>query len=185
MASDEEPLARVCHGGREFMLTDIPELSHWSAVAAVPAAFKKSLEDRLRARARTGGGDLQRLRQLVVYDRFLARIFDGPLLDLVLKGGLALELRCERARATKDVDLWMRGSPDESLDRLQTAGRLDLGDFLRFEVAIDPKHPTIEADGLAYDGRRFRVQEMLAGRPYGTMRCRTREARDDDGPPRS
>jgi hypothetical protein len=36
---------------------------------ATPAALKASLEDRLRARSRATGADLQRLRQLVVYDR--------------------------------------------------------------------------------------------------------------------
>jgi hypothetical protein len=86
---------------------------------------------------------------------------------VVLKGGLALELRSDRARATKDVDLRMMGSPDAALDRLQELGRRDLGDFLRFEVAVDPRHPTIEADGLFYEGRRYRVQALLAGRIYG------------------
>jgi hypothetical protein len=134
---------------------------------ATPAALKKSLEDRLRARARESGVDLQRIRQLVVYDRFLARIFDASAGDAVLKGGLALELRTERARATKDVDLRMLGAPDDALARLQALGRLDLGDFLRFDVAVDARHPTIEADGLVYEGRRFRVQALLAGQVYG------------------
>ena len=49
----------------------------------------------------------------------------------ILKGGLALELRLDRARTTKDVDLRMVGSPEGILERLQEAGRLDLGDFCR------------------------------------------------------
>ncbi len=130
-----------------------------------PNAFKASLEDRLRSRA--AGSDLQRVRQLVVYDRFLARLFHDRADDIVLKGGLAMELRCERARATKDVDLRMMGHPDTTLERLQGAGRLDLGDFLTFRVEADARHPTIEADGLAYEGRRYRVQGMLAGKPFG------------------
>lgn len=132
-----------------------------------PAAFKASLEDRLRTRSQATGIDLQRLRQLVVYDRFLARLFDGDHADVVLKGGRALELRCERARATKDVDLRMMGEPDAALERLQEVGRRDLGDFLHYAVVPDPKHPTIEADGLVYEGRRYRVQAMLAGKAYG------------------
>lgn len=132
-----------------------------------PAALKASLEARLRARARADGTDLQRLRQLVVYDRFLARVFDAHSGDVVLKGGLALELRSDRARATKDVDLRMMGAPDAALARLQALGRHDVGDFLRFEVAVDPRHPTIQADGLAYEGRRYRVQAFLAGMIYG------------------
>lgn len=130
-----------------------------------PSAFKTSLEHRLRTRAQ--GTALARTRQLLVYDRFLARLFADDADDVVLKGGLALELRCARARSTRDVDLRMTGRPDENLERLQTAGRLDLGDFLTFEVVADPKHPTIDADGLIYEGRRYRVQAMLAGTPYG------------------
>ncbi len=136
-------------------------------VFASPAALKASLESRLRLRAQATGRDLQRLRQLVVYDRFLARVFAEGAADVVLKGGLALELRSERARATKDVDLRLVGAPDAALARLQACGRLDLGDFLHFEVRVDDRHPTIEADGLRYEGRRFRAQAMLAGQIYG------------------
>ena len=63
---------------------------------ATAAAFKASLEDRLRARAQATATDLQRLRQLVVYDRFLARIFQADPAGIVLKGGLALEFRSSR-----------------------------------------------------------------------------------------
>ncbi|MBM4061807.1 MAG: nucleotidyl transferase AbiEii/AbiGii toxin family protein [Planctomycetes bacterium] len=132
-----------------------------------PAAFKASLEERLRSRARAGEGDLQRLRQLVVYDRFLARLFAEERPDVVLKGGLVLELRSRRARATKDVDLRMAGNPAATLDWLQAVGRKDRGDFLHFEITVDPVHPTIDAAGLAYQGRRYRAQALLAGKPYG------------------
>jgi len=134
---------------------------------ATPTALKASLEDRLRSRARATGADLHRLRQLVVYDRFLARIFAAGEADVVLKGGLALELRSARARATRDVDLRMLGAPGAALGRLQALGALDLGDFLRFEVTVDPRHPTIEADGLVYEGRRFRAHAQLGGQIYG------------------
>lgn len=117
-----------------------------------PAAFKTSLEARLRSRARSTGTDLQRLRQLVVYDRFLARLFEADTTDIVLKGGLALELRSDRARATKDVDLHMTGTPSSTLKRLQDIGHRALGDFLHFEVAPDPKHPTIKAEASSMRG---------------------------------
>ncbi len=38
-----------------------------------PAAFKRALEDRLKA-ASTSGVDFARRRQLLVFDRFLARM---------------------------------------------------------------------------------------------------------------
>ncbi len=59
------------------------------------------------------------------------------------------------------------GSPEEVLDRLQRAGRLDMGDFLAFEVHPDAAHPDLRNDGMQYDGLRFRAEGMLAGKPYG------------------
>ena len=132
---------------------------------ATPQAFKAALEDRLRNQLRTGH-DLGRLRQLVVYDRFLCRVLTEVNLSVVLKGGVVLELRLPFARATKDIDLRASGRPDDLLQALQSAGRRPI-DPLRFEVSVDPKHPTIEADGMVYDGLRFRVQCTLAGRIYG------------------
>lgn len=131
-----------------------------------PGSFKAALEDRLRNQATRERADLQRLRQLMVFDRFLARLFLDGQRDVVLKGGLVLEMRTHRARATKDVDLRLMGRPDEALARLQGAGRADLGDFLTFEVGVDLRHPTIEADGLHYEGRRYRVEARLAGKVY-------------------
>lgn len=100
---------------------------------ATPAAFKQALETRLKNASSTGL-DFGRRRQVLVFERFLARI--APLFGdgATLKGGLALELRLERARTTKDVDLRVAGSPARILDRLQEAGRLDVGDFMAFEV---------------------------------------------------
>jgi len=136
---------------------------------ATPAAFKQSLEHRLRTAARDDGTELARLRQLLVYDRFLARLSTAFGDEVVLKGGIVVELRLERARMTKDIDLRLLGRPDESLIRLQKAGALDLGDFLRFEVRPDVRHPEIEAEGMLYEGKRFRVRPLLAGKIYGTQ----------------
>lgn len=134
---------------------------------ATPLAFKAALEARLRERAALQRRSLNRVRQLLVMERFLARVFPA-IGSAVLKGGLVMELRLDRARATKDVDLRVSVRADELLDRLQAAGRLDLGDFLVFEVRTDTTHPIIEADGLRYDGQRFRAAARLAGQPYGS-----------------
>lgn len=134
---------------------------------ASPLAFKEALEARLRERAKRDGRSINRVRQLVVMERFLARVFAG-FDSAVLKGGTVMELRLERARATKDVDLRLNGRANEILDRLQAAGRSDLLDFLSFEVRADAAHPVIEADGLLYEGLRFRAEARLAGRVYGS-----------------
>ena len=131
-----------------------------------PVAFKQALEQRLRA-ASVSGVDFARRRQLLVFDRFLARVAHAFGDAAILKGGLVLELRLERARTTKDVDLRLVGSPDGVLDRLQEAGRLDLGDFMTFEVLADADHPEIQNEGMQYDGLRHRVEARIAGKIYG------------------
>lgn len=131
-------------------------------------AFKNALEQRLRSGAQGNSRELQRLRQLVVFDRFLARLAVSYQDALVVKGGLVLELRLARARTTKDIDLRLMGRPDETLLRLQEAGQLDQGDFLTFAVQSDPQHPEIEAEGMRYEGLRFRVEAELAGKVYGS-----------------
>jgi len=77
---------------------------------ASPEAFKQALEQRLRTSAKTGA-EFARRRQLLVFDRFLARVVAVLGEAVTLKGGLLLELRLERARTTQDVDLRMVGSP--------------------------------------------------------------------------
>jgi hypothetical protein len=132
---------------------------------ASPLAFKTALETRLRQRH--GGPAVARGRQLLIFDRFLARVTTILGETAVLKGGLVLELRLERARTTKDIDLRLMGSPDTALARLQTAARLDLGDFLEFEIGPDADHPALLNDGIRYEGMRFRAICSLAGKAYG------------------
>lgn len=131
-----------------------------------PPAFKQALEQRLKTASKEGV-DFARRRQLLVFDRFLARIVAVFGNSVLLKGGLVLELRLERARTTKDIDLRVTGSPDKLLEKLQQAGRQDLGDFMTFEVNPDVDHPTIENDGMQYQGQRFRAECRLAGKLYG------------------
>ena len=115
-------------------------------------AFKQALEQRLRS-VTTSGGRFARKRQRLVFDRFLTRVIAVFGAAVTLKGGLVLELRLERARTTKDVDLRVVGSSEVILAKLQEAARLDFGDFMTFEVAPDAEHPEIQNDGLRYDGR--------------------------------
>src|ERR1700685_947375 len=118
---------------------------------ASPAAFKQALEQRLKT-ASNNGVDFARRRQLLVFDRFLARVVAVMGDAVLLKGGLVLELRLERARTTKDVDLRLTGSPETVLADLQEAGRQVLGDFMAFEVSRDTEQPKIQNDGMKYEG---------------------------------
>jgi hypothetical protein len=113
---------------------------------ATPIAFRQAVEQRLKDTS-DGSFQLARWRQLLVFARFLARV-ERLFGDAVtLKGGLVLELRLARARTTKDIDLRLTGSSKEILERLQEAGRLDLGDFLTFEIQPDAAHREIQAEG--------------------------------------
>ncbi|WP_242341290.1 nucleotidyl transferase AbiEii/AbiGii toxin family protein [Anaeromyxobacter sp. SG66] len=132
---------------------------------ATPAAFKAALDQRLRNVAEPGV--IARRRQLLVFDRYLARLVRVLGDAATLKGGLVLELRLDRARTTRDIDLRLVGSPDGLLARLQEAGRLDLGDFMSFEVRVDARHPDITGPGVQYEGQRFRAECRLAGMLYG------------------
>jgi predicted nucleotidyltransferase component of viral defense system len=134
---------------------------------ATPLAFKKAIEQRLRNEVAESGIDLQRRRQLLVFDRYLARVFGVFGEAAILKGGLVLELRLANARTTKDVDLGLVGDPEEILLGLQEAGRLDLEDHMSFKVGMDLHHPVIQAAGLPYEGRRYRAETYLAGKIYG------------------
>lgn len=124
-----------------------------------PEAFKQALEARLQGR------HLIRNRQLIAFERFLARVAEVLGDSVILKGGLALELRLRAARTTRDVDLRVTGSPDRTLSLLQEAGRLDLGDFMRFEVRPEQK---LEIHGVPYEGFRYRAECRLAGKLFGS-----------------
>ena len=133
---------------------------------ASPVAFKRALEDRLKG-ASASGVDFARRRQLLVFDRFLARVAVTFGDAVVLKGGLVLELRLERARTTKDIDLRLPAPSSDVLDKLQAAGQFALGDFMVFEVRPNRDHPEIAGDDVPYDGYRYQAACQLAGKIYG------------------
>jgi hypothetical protein len=148
-----------CSGRLEAWLDDGTDI-------LLRTVFKQALEQRLRSSSKNGF-EFARKRQLLVFDRFLARVATVLGDSVMLKGGLVLELRLDRARTTKDVDLRLMGSPDATLVDLQKAARLDLGDLLEFEIARDQVHPSIQNEGMQYEGLRFRARCTLAGAPYG------------------
>lgn len=131
-----------------------------------PEAFRTALEQRIRRAV--GGGNVSRFRQMLVFERFLARVFHHYGQRATLKGGMVLELRLKRARTTRDVDLRLVGSEQEDVTAaLRTLGAAVLGDWLSFEVQPDPHLPRIKGPGMKLDGFRFRAVARLAGKQYG------------------
>ncbi len=131
------------------------------------AAWKTSLEDRLRTRASELSLPFQTLQLKFVIERLLARLFHGDDVPWLLKGGFAMDLRFRpRARTTKDVDLSVplettRHSADLR-DRLQAAADVDLGDFLTFRIG-ERKAELTQAPG---GGGRFTCEAVFLGKIY-------------------
>jgi len=131
-------------------------------------AFRHALEQRLRQQSLSGGAPLARLRKMVAFDRFLARVAKKQPDAWIVKGGFALQLRLgERARTTKDIDVsavnpWTR---EQTITHLRAAVLLNLGDWFEFEVG----EPAEAATGAPGRGFRFPIRCLLDGRPFETF----------------
>ena len=126
------------------------------------SAFRRALETRLRDKSLASGLPLVRLRKMVAFDRLLARLVRSQPDQWVLKGGLALQLRLgDRARTTKDIDLFSLIETNQVFDSLREAVSLDLGDWFNFEVG----RPLDDQDRTA-GGIRYTVFSLLDGRTF-------------------
>lgn len=131
-----------------------------------------ALEDRLRHIAKTDEVDILRLRRQVAFDRLLARFFSAPKAPWVLKGGYAMQLRINSARATKDIDLAVRevkllSANDQDrietlLELLRVEAKKDLGDFFSFTIGSSK----MELDSPPHGGSRFLVDSQVDGRSF-------------------
>lgn len=134
------------------------------------AAFRMSLEERLRTLHAESGAPLQSLRLKLAIERLLARLFAVSDPPWLLKGGYAMELRYRpRARTTKDVDLSVKtlaatlaARLRQIRDELQAAADWELGDFFVFQIG----EPTSELQGAPDGGARFSVNALLAGKSF-------------------
>lgn len=127
------------------------------------AAFRRALEDRLASQSVRLQLPLVRLRKLVVFDRFLARLVLLEPGSWLLKGGLVLQLRLNQyARTTKDMDLLALATRAEAPQSLAAAALLDLHDWFSFAVRLD----TATLPGPGHGGQRFSVTALVAGRLF-------------------
>ncbi|HKZ54039.1 MAG TPA: nucleotidyl transferase AbiEii/AbiGii toxin family protein [Anaerolineales bacterium] len=127
------------------------------------AAFRRAVEDRLRSISLPSGVPLMRLRKLVAFDRFLARLVNSDPDVWVLKGGLALQFRLgEKARTTKDLDLLMLADLRIAQRLLTRAASLDLNDWFTFELgSASAIHVGQQPNSL-----RFPAQALLDRRTF-------------------
>lgn len=128
--------------------------------------LRQAIHAKLRAAARKNAVPVERLYRQAAFERLLARLFKVPPLWNV-KGGYAMELRFENARATKDIDLAVT---EAQVARMKNANRdnyihdylnrvllEDLGDFFSFRVT----KKSVELSAPPYGGIRFHVRAML------------------------
>lgn len=130
------------------------------------------MEDRIRRRLHEGEPrSFERIRTLLVMERFMARVVHVLPNAAVLKGGLALELRLDKARTTRDIDLRLAGNPSQlqaQIVQMETYRPIP-EDHLQFTVTADPKHPDLMGDSVRYEGRRFRVKAAIASKLYASF----------------
>jgi len=137
-------------------------------------SFKTALEQRLKNISIREGRELSALRRRIIFDRFLARLFNLNKKSVLLKGGYALELRLPIARTTKDVDLSLIDKNLLSLNKHQQeeymrellvkAMRQKTDDFFEFEFL-----KTVKTIPVLFGGARFTIQANLAGKEFSTF----------------
>lgn len=132
-----------------------------------PTIFKAHLAQRLREEGVRQQRSPEHVRQVVLQDRFLGRVFQALGADAMLRGSRAVDLRIGDDRTARDLDLAIPGEPEVVLKRLSDAGQLDLGEYLRFYVALDNQAPTLLSEGFQVTGHRYKVQSFLVGVAYG------------------
>ena len=132
-----------------------------------PAAFKQALKARVKQRAKTAGRGFNQMLQVVLFERFLARVYEALGDSVILKGGFALELRLARARTTRDVDLRIDGDIEKHLDELRRVAGRQGQDYLRFDLGDPVDFEEMLGEQVVYEGRRLKVRTLLAGQSFG------------------
>jgi len=129
-----------------------------------PAAMRAALWHHLKRQTSGTGRSFNRALNILLMERFLARVLHVvPERAVILKGGLALELRLSQARTTKDIDLRYSGDARQVPLILQRAGRVDLGDFLAYEVEERKRSSKITGLGVQYQGQRYKATATMGG----------------------
>lgn len=125
-------------------------------------AFRRALEHRLSAISLSTGVPLIRLRKMVTFDRFLARLLHAQPEAWVVKGGFALQLRLgDRARTTKDIDMLALSHTANITRALREAISVEIGDWFAFEVNEPTQNVATTQGGL-----RHGIQALLDGRTF-------------------
>lgn len=130
-------------------------------------SFRMAVQDKLVEVSRRTGTDIQRLYKQVAFAQLLARLFKHSDVSWALKGGHALELRLQRSRATKDIDLALKdekifaGNAEDRNQALQNLlvekSMIDLGDYFTFMIS----DAVMDLENAPYGGVRFHVEALI------------------------
>jgi hypothetical protein len=108
-----------------------------------PAATWAAIRSAARTSSTVTGVPTTELVNLLLYDRFLARVFAGPDAPFVLKGGTRMLAFIPTARATVDIDLeTSRYNISAAVSALEQLVGQDIGDRLRFTLRKQVKRET-------------------------------------------
>ena len=128
------------------------------------AAFEAALRTKLHALA-TKEKTFQDLRKQVAFDRVLARLQTAAPESWLLKGGLALEYRIARARATLDIDITTKLDLTEMNKVLARSAALDLDDY--FQIIIGERERPVDE----VETYRFHIDVQYAnGRTFENLK---------------
>jgi hypothetical protein len=98
-------------------------------------SFRRSLEDKIRLLYAKTGIPISRLRKIIAFNRFIARLVVADPDGWVLKGGYLMELQFhQKARSTKDIDLLFIKSDKEIYKILRKTCKVQIADNFSFEI---------------------------------------------------
>lgn len=135
-----------------------------------PPSNIRSIDDRLRNRAKVEGIEQRRLRHrlavVILADAMQAALEADE--KLVIQGGTAMMLRfgIPNSRSSKDLDAMLRGEIPSFLDRLRKQGRTARSGWT-FTVS---RESLIEVPGLPVKPRRAEIKLAYRGRPFATVK---------------
>lgn len=131
------------------------------------AAFRRAIQDKLKETESREGINIQTLYLHTAGAQLLSRLFKSNDVPWSLKGGHALELRLQKSRKTKDIDLTLRDNKifDGLGKNKNTALRdllisklsIDIGDYFKFTIS----ESIASLAGTPYGGAKFKIEARV------------------------
>lgn len=132
-------------------------------------AFKQALISNLQNISKKENKSIEAVIYKVIFERFLARVFNNKSDKLIVKGAYSLELHYKDtniSRTTKDIDFVLKQlkhtSENEIWDLLKEISKIDLKDWFSFDVLAPQKELTLPT----YGGWRFPIIAKIGDKEF-------------------